>query len=192
MHSQRLILASTSPYRAQLLARLPVQFEQIDPKVEEANIAGESPEQMALRLAANKAKAGLKARPDGIVIGSDQVYELDGLALGKPGQRASAVEQLQRSSGRVGVFHTAVTVISATDLITENIQTKVQFRPLSADQINRYVDAEQAFDCAGSFRSERFGISLFEWIRSDDPTAIIGLPLIALVRMLDRFGLSLP
>lgn len=192
MHSHRLILASTSRYRAQLLSRLPIKFEQIDPNVEEIHAADESPEQMAIRLAASKAAAGLRARPDCIVIGSDQVYELDGMAFGKPGQRATAIEQLQHSSGRLGTFHTAVSVISKADVITENVQTRVQFRPLTADQITRYVDCEPAFDCAGSFRSEQFGISLFEWVRSDDPTAIVGLPLIALVRILDRFGISLP
>lgn len=189
------VLASTSHYRAELLRRLLQEFGQVAPQVEETAVAGEAPRRRAERLALLKAAAVAHGRDDAIVIGSDQVAELDGLVFDKPGDIARARAQLTACSGREMHFHTAVCVIDtrkrdhralATDL------TRVRFRDLTSREIDRYLEHEQPFDCAGSFKSEALGIALFEHIDGSDPTALVGLPLIALARLLRECGLPLP
>ena len=189
-----LILASTSRYRRELLARLGLPFESARPDTDETALPDEAPEALARRLAQAKAHAIASLHPQAWVIGSDQVAECDGLLLGKPGTRDAALTQLRAASGREVVFHTAVCVMRAADDICwlASDRTHVQFRDLHDDELARYVDAEQPFDCAGSFKSEGLGISLFERIRSDDPTALIGLPLIALCGLLRKTGFVLP
>jgi septum formation protein len=187
-----LVLASTSVYRRELLGRLRVPFDTFSPCVDETPLAGEAPEATALRLAHAKARAAAVAYPAGLIIGSDQVAELDGLRLDKPGSRARAQEQLQRASGREVVFHTAVTLLEAHSGRTQDklVPTRVRFRALTASQISAYLDAEQPYDCAGSAKSEGLGIALLEQIQGEDPTALVGLPLIAVVSLLQDAGLS--
>jgi septum formation protein len=187
-----LVLASTSRYRGELLSRLRLPFEVLAPGVEETALAGEAPRDLALRLAVAKARAGAAARADAVVIGSDQVAELDGAALGKPGSHARAVEQLRRMSGRRVVFHTAVAVVRrATGYERAALApVAVQWRRLGDDEIERYLALEQPYDCAGSARSESLGISLLESIESDDPTALVGLPLMRLCSLLRGAGLD--
>ena len=190
-----LVLASTSRYRRELLDRLRLPFEVARPDVDESALPAEAPEAMAVRLAAAKARAISAIRPDAWVIGSDQVADLDGLALGKPGTRGAALAQLQAMSGRAVAFRTAVCVARgdvALAALAALDTTMVRFRTLSQDEIERYVDAEQPFDCAGSFKSEGFGITLFEAIESRDPTALVGLPLIATAGLLRQAGYALP
>lgn len=192
----RIVLASTSRYRRELLARLLPDFAVDAPDVEETPIASESPRDIAIRLASAKAHAVAARHPGAIVIGSDQVAELAGRALGKPGSAEAARAQLAAGSGKTVLFHTALCVVdtrggsiaarSAIDC------TQVVFRTLDAAAIARYVDIEKPLDCAGSFKAEGLGIALFERIESSDPTALIGLPLIALAQLLREAGLSLP
>jgi septum formation protein len=186
-----LILASTSAYRRELLARLHLEFETFAPRIDEAPLPDESPETTALRLAAAKARSAAAAFPTGVIIGSDQVAELDGLRLGKPGNREHALEQLSRASGREVVFHTAVSVLQAQIGRAQErvVPTRVRFRRLTSSQISAYLDREQPYDCAGSAKSEGLGIALLEQIRGEDPTALVGLPLIALVSLLNEAGL---
>ena len=191
--SVRLLLASTSPYRRELLSRLRIPFDVVRPEVDETPLPGEPPLVLAQRLAAAKAEAIAAREGDAWVIGSDQVAELDGRPLGKPGNRDAALAQLASMSGRSVAFRTALCVMhrelgrfAAVDTTT------VRFRSLAADGIMRYVDAEQPFDCAGSFKSEGLGIALFEAIETSDPTALIGLPLIATAQLLRRAGFALP
>jgi septum formation protein len=189
----RLVLASTSRYRAELLSRLRLPFETVRPDVDEAPAAGESPASLALRLATAKAAAVAATRPEALVIGSDQVASCDGRILGKPGTRATAIAQLQAMSGREVVFLTAVAVASAGAPGEEALDTTtVRFRQLPDDEIARYVDAESPLDCAGSFKCEGLGIALFESIESRDPTALVGLPLIATARLLRARGVVIP
>ena len=187
-----LVLASTSVYRRELLARLQLEFETFAPRVDETPLPDELPELTALRLAAAKARSAAASYPTAVIIGSDQVAELDGLRLDKPGNRERAQEQLRRASGREVVFHTAVSVLQAqTGRAQERVvPTRVRFRRLTPSQIWAYLDREQPYDCAGSAKSEGLGIALLEHIRGDDPTALIGLPLIALVSLLGDAGLS--
>ncbi|MGH8162966.1 MAG: Maf family protein [Rhodanobacteraceae bacterium] len=194
-NSPRIVLASTSRYRAQLLHRLLDDFEQIAPGVDEAALDDEAPDARAARLAESKARAVAQRFDDVIVIGSDQVAEIDGSVLDKPGTFVNARSQLAICSGRTVHFHTALCVIDARrahhcaraiDL------TRVVFRELSADEIACYVERERPLDCAGGFKAEALGIALFERIESQDPTALIGLPLIALARLLRDCGLPLP
>ncbi|MGY1408704.1 MULTISPECIES: Maf family protein [unclassified Luteimonas] len=194
-HPFPLVLASTSRYRAQLLERLRLPFEAARPEVDETPRAGEPPASLALRLAVAKAEAVARQQPQAVVIGSDQVASCDGRPLGKPGSREAAIAQLQGMSGRDVVFLTAVAVAvagpgAATGQALDT--TLVRFRPLADDAIARYVDAEQPWDCAGSFRCEGLGITLFEAIESHDPTALVGLPLIATARLLRAAGFVLP
>jgi septum formation protein len=191
---RRLILASTSRYRREMLDRLGLPFECVPPGVDETAVAGEAPTEIALRLARAKAEAVATRHPGAIVIGSDQVAEIDGRALGKPGDRASALAQLRASSERDLVFHTAVCVWDGADNSHHAFldETRVRMRSLTDEEIERYLDAEQPWDCAGSFKSEGLGVVLFESVQSDDPTALIGLPLIALARALRACGYSLP
>lgn len=190
------VLASTSRYRRELLARLLPDFAVDAPDVDETPIAGESPRDLAIRLASAKAQAVAARHPDAIIIGSDQVAELDGIALGKPGSVEAARAQLAASSGHTVSFHTALCVFDTrSNAMVERFAidcTQVVFRTLDAATIARYIDVEKPLDCAGSFKAESLGIALFERIESSDPTALIGLPLIALARLLREAGLSLP
>lgn len=189
----RLVLASTSPYRRDLLARLRLPFSVARPEVDETPRPGESPAGLAARLAAAKAAAVAMTAGDAWVLGSDQVADLDGRPLGKAGSRAGAITQLRGMSGREVAFHTAVCVArtGCADLAVSD-RTLVRFRPLAGAEIERYVDAELPFDCAGSFKCEGLGIALFESITSEDPTALVGLPLIATARLLRRAGFAVP
>ena len=187
-----LLLASTSRYRADLLARLRLPFAVARPEVDETPLPGEPPASLALRLAAAKAAAVAQARPDALVVGSDQVAACDGRVLGKPGTREAAIAQLQAMSGREAVFLTAVAVAGPGVAAQALDTTAVRFRVLADDEIARYVDAESPLDCAGSFKCEGLGIALFESIDSRDPTALVGLPLIATARLLRDAGLCLP
>ena len=188
----RLVLASTSPYRRELLERLRLPFDVVRPDVDETPLAGESPATLALRLARAKAAAVAAAHPDAWVIGSDQVADLDGVPLGKSGGRDAAIAQLTAMSNRAVVFRTAVSVRRGEVAHDALDATRVRFRPLASDEIARYVDAEQPFDCAGSFKSEGFGIALFDAIETHDPTALIGLPMIATARLLRVAGFQVP
>lgn len=188
----RLILASTSPYRCELLQRLRLPFEVMHPEADESARPSEAPAALATRLATAKAMA-ISARESGAwVIGSDQVAELDGVALGKPGHRDAAIAQLRAMSGQAVRFFTALCVTCDGEMFEALDTTTVHVRSLAEDGIARYVDSEQPFDCAGSFKSEGFGIVLFDAIDSRDPTALIGLPLIAVARLLRRAGFALP
>jgi septum formation protein len=189
----RLILASTSRYRRELLARLRLPFDVAAPGVDESARPGEPPQALTPRLAFEKAAAIAADAPGSWVIGSDQLAELDGVALGKPGGRAAAIAQLAAMSARTVVFRTAVSLVHADGRrLAAADATSVRFRALTAGEIARYVEAEQPFDCAGSFKSEGLGIALFEAIDSSDPTALVGLPLIATARLLRRAGFALP
>lgn len=191
-----IVLGSTSRYRRELLARLTPSFRVHAPAVDETPRAGEVPALLAARLAAAKAHAVAAACPGALVIGSDQVAELDGTALGKPGTIEAARAQLRACSGRAVVFHTALCVVDARGAapraLADADATRVVFRPLDDAVIARYVEAEQPLDCAGSFKADGLGIALFERIESTDPTALIGLPLIALARLLRASGIELP
>jgi septum formation protein len=189
---ERLVLASTSRYRRELLARLGVRFETARPEVDETPREGEAPDALALRLAAAKALAVAAQNPGAWVIGSDQVADFDGAPLGKPGDRATAIAQLEAMSGRAVAFRTAVAVAADGAVATALDTTLVRFRHLDRDVIERYLDAERPYDCAGSFKSEGLGIALFDAIESRDPTALVGLPLIATARLLRDAGLALP
>ena len=189
-----LILASTSRYRSELLARLRLPFDAVAPEVDETPRPGEAPRALAERLALAKARAVAARFPQAIVIGSDQVADLHGTALGKPGTHARAAAQLARMSGQRVVFQTAVAVVcQATGYQGQELAAvEVQFRTLAADEIERYLHAEQPYDCAGSAKSEGLGIALLNAIVSDDPTALIGLPLIRTANLLRAAGLVLP
>ncbi len=190
----RLVLGSTSRYRAELLRRLTADFEQAAPGTDETPLPGELPARRAMRLAIAKADAAASGWHDALVIGSDQVAELDGRILDKPGTAERARAQLAASSGRDVSFHTALCLLDTRDghRQTHVDHTRVRFRELTAAEIARYVEREQPLDCAGSFKCEGLGISLFEAIDNRDPCALIGLPLIALARMLREAGLALP
>lgn len=194
MNPPRLVLASTSPYRRELLARLGLPFEAVAPGVEEAAAPDEPPARLAARLAASKAAAVAAAQPDGCwVLGSDQVADLDGQPLGKPGHREAAIAQLHAMSGRRVRFHTAVALQAADGTLLEALDTTtVVLRTLREPEIERYVDAERPFDCAGSFKVEGLGISLFEAVDNRDPTALVGLPLIATAGLLRQAGFAVP
>ncbi len=187
-----LILASTSPYRRELLTRLRLPFQVVSPDVDETAAAGEMPAALARRLALAKARAVARRHPSAVVIGSDQVADLDGRAIGKPGSHDRAVSQLRSMRGRVVVFHTAVSVVChATEFEQTDLATvRVRFRDLTDADIERYLQLEQPYDCAGSAKCEALGIALLEVIESDDPTALIGLPLIRTCRLLRAAGLD--
>jgi septum formation protein len=190
----QLILASTSPYRRELLARLAVDFEVVAPEVPEEHLSGESPPDRALRLATAKAQAVSARQPQALVLGSDQVAACGGEVLDKPGDARRCREQLQRLSGHTAYFYTACVLLGArAGLHLAHLDTTtVLFRELSVSEIERYVAREQPFDCAGGFRAEGLGIALFDGIESQDPTALIGLPLIWLAGALRAAGLQLP
>jgi septum formation protein len=189
-----IILGSTSRYRRELLARLQIPFDAVAPEVDETPLPDESPRTLAKRLALAKAQTVAARYPDAIVIGSDQVADLNGVVLGKPGTHERATEQLARMSGQRVTFQTAIAVTcQAMGYLGQDLASvEVQFRVLSADEIERYLRAEQPYDCAGSAKSEGLGIALAETVVSDDPTALIGLPLIRTARLLRAAGVLLP
>ncbi|KRC21776.1 Maf family nucleotide pyrophosphatase [Acidovorax sp. Root219] len=188
------VLGSTSRYRRELLSRLNLPFEVASPDVDETPSPGEAPRDLALRLALAKARAVAHLYPEAVVIGSDQVADLAGQPLGKPGTHERAVQQLRQMRGQTVIFQTAVaTVCQASGFEQVDIApVEVRFRDLSDDEIERYLRAEQPYDCAGSAKSEGLGIALLDAIHSDDPTALIGLPLIRTCRMLRAAGVVLP
>ena len=188
-----LILGSTSRYRKELLTRLRIPFETAAPDVDETPHSNESPKDLALRLALAKARAVALKHPDAVVIGSDQVADLDGIPLGKPGNHTNAILQLQRMRGKTVIFQTALSVVCiATGYErTDLAEVKVKFRNLSDAEIESYLRAEEPYDCAGSAKSEGLGIVLLDAIENDDPTALIGLPLIRTCQMLREAGVKL-
>ena len=189
-----LVLGSTSRYRRELLERLGLPFTVAAPHTDETPQPGETPRALALRLALAKARAVAQQHPDAVVIGSDQVADLAGQPLGKPGEHARAVQQLRQMRGQTVVFQTAVAVVCAA-MGFEQVDlapVEVKFRDLSDAEIERYLRTEQPYDCAGSAKSEGLGIALLDAIHSDDPTALIGLPLIRTCRLLRAAGLVLP
>jgi septum formation protein len=196
MHSlanRKLILGSTSIYRRELLGRLRIPFSVESPHVDEAALPGETPADLAQRLALAKAQAVAERFPEAVVIGSDQVADLDGSSLGKPGEHARAVLQLRQMSGKVVIFQTAIAVVCLASGFCQQAlaPVKVTFRDLSDAEIENYLQAEQPYDCAGSAKSEGLGIALLERIDNDDPTALVGLPLIRTAALLRAAGIDL-
>ena len=190
--TRQLILGSTSPYRRELLLRLRLDFEVVSPQVDETALPGEAPRKLAIRLALAKAQAVARLHPQAVVIGSDQVADLDGAPLGKPGSHTRAIEQLKRMSGQTVVFQTAVAVVCLETGFTQQdlAPVHVKFRELSDTEIEAYLLAEKPYDCAGSAKSEGLGIALLESIANDDPTALVGLPLIRTCRMIRAAGIA--
>ena len=187
-----LILGSTSRYRRELLERLRVPFDVVAPDVDEAPLPGEAPAALAVRLALAKARAVSAGHPNAVVIGSDQVAELDGEPIGKPGSHERAVAQLRRMRGRSVVFHTAVAVVCEASGFAGSalVPVAVRFRDLSDAEIEHYLRTEQPYDCAGSAKCETLGIALLDAIDSDDPTALVGLPLIRTCALLRQAGID--
>jgi len=192
MRSRRIVLASTSRYRRELLSRLGLAFDVVTPSVDEATLPNETPAATASRLAEAKARAVAATERDAIVIGADQVADCDGTAVSKPIDHADARRMLAWLAGRTVVFHTAVAVIDAAtgQLQSDRVDVASTFRSLSTAEIDTYLDRERPYDCAGAVKSEALGIVLFDRIASDDPTALIGLPLIAVARMLRHAGVD--
>ena len=187
-----LVLASTSPYRRELLQRLGLPFQTLVPDVDESRRPGETPQSLVLRLAEAKARAVAAAFPAALIIGSDQVACIDGEILGKPGDRERAIAQLSRASGRAVVFETGLCLLNSANGRAQVCREpfRVEFRTLTPAQIAGYVDREQPFNCAGSFKSEGLGIALFHRLVGNDPSALVGLPLIRLVAMLADEGVE--
>lgn len=187
-----IVLASSSKYRRQLLAKLGLDFICHAADVDETPVAGERPEALVARLSIAKAQAVGKLFPNHTIIGSDQVAAFDSEILGKPGSKAAAVEQLSRQSGRSVNFYTGICLLDAATghYLTDLDICTVYFKALEQAQIQRYVERDQPFDCAGSFKSESLGIALFDKIVGDDPNALVGLPLIKLVALLEKFGIG--
>ena len=192
MSAPRLILASTSRYRRELLSRLHLLFEVQAPDVDETPAPSEQPAALARRLATDKARVISTQAPDAVVIGSDQVADLDGICIGKPGNHARATAQLKSMSGRSVVFHTAVAVLAGARgyARTEVVSVNVRFRSLTDAEIEHYLRVEQPYDCAGSAKCETLGIALLAAIESDDPTALVGLPLIRTCELLREAGID--
>lgn len=190
--SSALILGSTSRYRRELLERLRIPFEVRSPDIDESPLPGEAPAALASRLALAKAQAVAARHPGAVVIGSDQVADLDGQPVGKPGSHERAVEQLRAMSGRSVVFQTAVAVVRRDSGFAGSalVPVTVRFRSLGEAEIERYLRIEQPYDCAGSAKSETLGIALLEAIESNDPTALVGLPLIKTCELLRAAGLD--
>jgi septum formation protein len=189
-----IVLASSSRYRRELLARLHLAFTVDRPDIDEAAEAGETPAMTALRLARLKAQAVASRHPGALVIGSDQVAEVGGTPIGKPGVFEVALEQLELMQGRVAVFHTALALLDATTgaIQLDNVPTRVRFRTLPRAALEAYLRLEKPFDCAGAAKIEAAGIALVESVESPDPTALIGLPLIRLTSMLTLSGIEVP
>ncbi|HDZ57584.1 MAG TPA: septum formation inhibitor Maf [Pseudomonas xinjiangensis] len=189
-----LVLASSSPYRRQLLNRLAIPFQWATPNIDEASRDGETAEQLTLRLALEKAKALAGQFPNHLIIGSDQVVLLNGSPVSKPGEHSAAVNQLRQSSGKTVKFITSICLLNSRSgqhqLINEPFT--VHFRELDDECIERYLQIEKPYDCAGSFKAEGLGISLFRAMQGDDPNSLIGLPLIRLCDMLRNEGLAIP
>jgi septum formation protein len=192
VNSRALVLASTSPYRRELLARLRIPFDVRAPEVDETALPGEAPRDIALRLAQSKARAVAAACPDALVIGSDQVAALDSKCLGKPGTHEKAVAQLEAMRGRCVTFHTALALLNTATgaLQLADVPTEVYFRACSNAEIERYLAAERPYDCTGSAKIEGLGIALVERMVSDDPSALMGLPLMRLTTMLRNEGVA--
>ena len=190
---RRLVLGSTSRYRRELLERLQIPFDVVAPDVDETQLPGEAPRALAERLALAKAHAVARAFPGAVVIGSDQVADLNGQALGKPGNHGRAVLQLRQMRGQTVVFQTAVAVVCLETGFEQRslAAVRVKFRDLSDEEIENYLRAEQPYDCAGSAKSEGLGIALLSAIENDDPTALIGLPLIRTCTLLKAAGVAL-
>jgi septum formation protein len=191
--NRKLILGSTSVYRRELLGRLRIPFSVESPHVDEAALPGEAPAALAQRLALAKARAVAERFPEAVVIGSDQVADLDGNALGKPGEHARAVLQLRQMSGKTVIFQTAIAMVCLASGFSQEAlaPVKVKFRELSDAEIENYLQTEKPYDCAGSAKSEGLGIALLERIDNDDPTALVGLPLIRTAALLRAAGIDL-
>jgi septum formation protein len=189
---RQLVLASTSRYRRELLERLGLRFETFSPAVDEQPLDGEAPAGTALRLAVLKARAAQPQYPDALIVGSDQVASSEGERLGKPGDYANAVRQLRNLSGRIAEFHTAVALFDSKTAAVQSrvVPCRVAFRKLDDRQIESYLEKEQPYDCAASAKAEGLGIALIARIETEDPTSLIGLPLIALSEMLAAAGLA--
>jgi septum formation protein len=188
----KIVLASGSRYRRELLERLGVPFEAWSPDVDESSLASEKPRDTAIRLAHVKAQAGAARFPEALIIGSDQVADLEGTHIGKPGSLENARRQLRQLSGKAVSFHTALCVLHGARRHERSVTTHVVFRSLSDAEIDRYLAREPAIDCAGSAKSEALGIALLARLSGDDPTALVGLPLIALAEMLRTEGIEVP
>ena len=189
-----LILASTSQFRRELLTRLQIPFSTVAPDADETPLADESPAATAERLSELKARAVAARHPDSLIIGSDQVAHIGSQRFGKPGRRENAIAQLRAMRGNTVIFHTGLCLLNTQTgkLQLKGIPTEVRFRDLTDREIERYLDREDALSCAGSAKSEGLGIALLEYMRGDDPNALIGLPLIELSRMLRAEGVDLP
>lgn len=192
--SLHLVLGSTSPFRKEILSKLGIPFETASPDIDESARANEKPQELVQRLSLEKAKAVARNYPNHLIIGSDQVAVLDGLILGKPGNFENARKQLTDASGKTVVFYTGLCLLNSStgNYQLEAVPFHVVFRQLNGQQIERYLLREQPYNCAGSFKSEGFGISLFEKLEGDDPNTLIGMPLIRLIRMLGNEGIELP
>lgn len=190
---RQLVLASSSPYRRELLDRLGLEYLTVSPAIDETALPGETPDALVERLAEQKARKVAETH-QGLIIGSDQVATVDDDILGKPGNHENAVAQLTRLSGQRVTFHTGLCLLDTAhhEAQVDVVPFTVQFRSLSAEQIERYLQREQPYNCAGSFKSEGLGITLFEKMLGDDPTALIGLPLIRLTAMLAKAGIDFP
>ena len=188
----QIILASTSPFRKSVLEKLGLAFDCHAPEVDEIPQAGETPAQLVERLSIAKAQTVAAHYQQGLIIGSDQVVVIDDEILGKPGNHENAVAQLERAAGKTVTFLTGLAVVNAASgaIHAEVVPFKVEFRQLTHQQIVNYLNAEQPYNCAGSFKSEGLGIALFERLEGDDPNTLIGLPLIRLIRMLEKEGLT--
>lgn len=189
---QTLILGSSSPFRAELLRKLHLDFDTASPDIDETALQNETPQALVQRLAESKARKVAEDNPQALVIGSDQVAVIDGKILGKPGNAENARAQLQSASGREVTFYTGLALFDAQQQQMQSLVEPFQvgFRSLKAQQIDFYIEREQPFNCAGSFKSEGFGIALFEYLRGDDPNTLIGLPLIRLTAMLEKAGVD--
>lgn len=191
--TRHIVLASGSVYRKMLLEKILPNFESVSPDVDESPLPQESSRELSMRLAKTKAQALAASHPESLIIGSDQVAMLDNQQLHKPGTHQRCIEQLMAASGRCVDFFTSVCVYDAhTGALHRDLDhTQVFFKPLTPAQVERYVEREQPFDCAGGFKSEGLGIALFERIQGDDPNALIGLPLILLARLLENAGVQI-
>lgn len=187
-----LILASSSRYRREVLEKLHLPFQCVSPEIDETPLPDESPEQTSLRLAESKARKVAQAYPNALIIGCDQVATVDGLQIGKPGNHDNAVKQLAMLSGKEVIFHSAICLYNSANQHMQSTIAPyyVKFKPLSPRQIETYLRLEQPYDCAGSAKSEGMGIALLEYMRGDDPNALIGLPVIVLVDMLMQAGVD--
>lgn len=189
----QIILGSTSPYRKQLLQRLRIEFNIAAPDIDETRLAGESPQELVTRLSENKAKAVAENFTDSLIIASDQIAVFNGEILGKPGNHEKATQQLVKLSGNTVIFYTGLCLFNTdtTAMQIDVIPFKVIFRKLTVEQIENYLNKEQPYDCAGSFKSEGLGVALFERLEGDDPSALVGLPLIRLCKMFEQESINI-